>query len=268
MLRQAAGVIGAALSAAQGTGVAPSTVKSGVHDAANCVAIERYGDAGASPDSSTAPAGGSPGLRNKSSSGGMEMDRLMDVLGSVKDQLGRLERRQFESEASIMKQLASSDSRSAAPAGGAGLPQPAAPAGDEGLESARKMGVDVMAKLRGEVKDSDPTASPSRRLGALMRSADEVDAAASREAAAIASGSTVTRSPKQVRERAGELQHEVECDEVKMAEVVRGLGPDLVARHGVRGAAERIAQLYDTLSVDTVSLALAQGRHAHADDLP
>ena len=38
---------------------------------------------------------------------------------------------------------------------------------------------------------------------------------------------------------------------------VRGLGPDLVARHGVRGAAERIAQLYDTLSVDAVSLALA-----------
>ena len=112
------------------------------------------------------------------------------------------------------------------------------------------MGVDVMAKLRGEVKDSDPTASPSRRLGALMRSADGVDAAASRETAAIdSSGSAVTRSPKQVRERAGELQHEVECDEVKMAEVVRGLGPDLVARHGVRGAAERIAQLYDTLSV-------------------
>ena len=110
-----------------------------------------------------------------------------------------------------MKQLASSDSRPAAPAGGAGLPQPAAPAGDKGLESARKMGADVMAKLRGEVKDSDPTASPSRRLGALMRSADEVDAAASREAAAIDSpGLAVTRSPKQVRERAGELQHEVE----------------------------------------------------------
>ena len=97
------------------------------------------------------------------------------------------------------------------------------------------MGVDVMAKLRGEVKDSDPTASPSRRLGALMRSADEVDAAASREAAAIgSSGSTVIRSPTQVHERAGELQHEVESGKVKMAEVVRGFGPDLVARHGVR----------------------------------
>ena len=41
-----------------------------------------------------------------------------------------------------------------------------------------------------------------------------------------------------------------------MAEVVHGLGPDLVARHGVRGAAERIAQLYGTLSVDAVSMAL------------
>jgi hypothetical protein len=186
------------------------------------------------------------------------MDQLKDVLGSVKDQLGRLERRQFESEASIMKQLASSGSLPAASSGGAGLPQPAAPAGDEGLESARQMGVGVMAKLCGEVKDTDPTVPASRRLGALMRSADEVDAAASREAAAIdSSGSTVIRSPKQVREWAGELQHEVECDEVKMAEAVRGLSPDLVARHGVRGAAERIAQLYDTLPMDAVSLALA-----------
>ena len=182
----------------------------------------------------------------------------MDVLGLVKDQLGRLERRQFEIEASIMKQLASAGSLSAAPSEVAGLPQPAAPAGDEGLESARKMGVDVMAKLRGEVKDSDPTAPPTRRLGALMRSADEVDAAAGREAAAIdSSGSTVIRSPKQVRDRPDELQHEVECDDVKMAEVVRGLGPDLVARHRVRGAAERISQLYGTLSVDAVSFALA-----------
>ena len=80
-----------------------------------------------------------------------------------------------------------------------------------------------------------------------------------RKAAAIdSSGPTVIRSPKQVRDRPGELQHEVECDETKIAEVVRGLGPDLVARHGVRGAAERIAQLYGTLPVDAVSLALAR----------
>ena len=247
MLMQAAEMIGAALSAAQGTGVAPSTVKSGVHDAANRAAVERYGDAGASPDSSTAPAGGSPGLGMQAGSDSMAMDQLMDVLGSVKDQLGRLERRHFESEASIMKQMVSFGSLPAASSEGAGFPQSAAPAGDEGLESARKMGVGMMAKLRGDVKDTDPTASASRRLGALMRSADEVDAAASREAAAIdLSGSTVIRSSKQVCERAGELQHDVESDEVKMAEVVRGLGPDLVARHGVRGAAERIAQLYGT----------------------
>ena len=108
MLRQAAGMIGAALSAAQGTGVAPPTGKSGVHDSANLAAVERFGgDAGVSPDSPTAPAGGSPGLLMRSGSGGMEMDRLMGVLGPVNDQLGRLERRQFESEASIMKQLAS-----------------------------------------------------------------------------------------------------------------------------------------------------------------
>jgi len=129
------------------------------------------------------------------------------------------------------------------------------------------MGVDVMAKLRGEVKDTDPTAPPPRRLGALMRSADEVDAAAGREAAAIdSSGSTVIRSPKQVRDRSDELQHEVECDDVKMAEVVRGLGPDLVARHGVRGTAERIAQLYSTLSVEAVSLALAHQSGATGGD--
>ena len=71
------------------------------------------------------------------------MGRLMVVLGSVKDQLGRLERRQFESEAPIMKQLASSGSLPAAPSEVAGLPQTAEPAGDEGLESARKMGVEM-----------------------------------------------------------------------------------------------------------------------------
>ena len=64
------------------------------------------------------------------------------------------------------------------------------------------------------------------------------------------------RSPKQVRDRSDELKCEVESDDAKMAEVVHGLGPALVARHGVRGAAERIAQLYGTLSVDAVSLAL------------
>ena len=116
------------MSAAQGTGVAPSTVKSGVHDAANRAAVKRYGEAGASPDSSTAPAGDSPGLGMRSGSSGMAMDQVMDVLGSVKDQLGRLERRQFESEASIMKQLASSGSLPAAPSEGAGFPQSAAPA--------------------------------------------------------------------------------------------------------------------------------------------
>ena len=78
-----------------------------------------------------------------------------------------------------------------------------------------------------------------------------------RKAAAIeSSGSTVIRSPKQVRDRSDELKHEVECDDAKMAEVVSGLGPGLVVRHGVRGAAERIAQLYGTLSVDAVSMAL------------
>ena len=51
-----------------------------------------------------------------------------------------------------------------------------------------------------------------------------------------------------------------------MAEVARGLGPDLVARHGVRGAAERIARLYDTLSVDAVSLALARQSGATGGD--
>ena len=90
-----------------------------------------------------------------------------------------------------------------------------------------------------------------------MRSADEVDSATDRKPAAIeSSGSTVIRSPKQVRDRSDELKSEVKSDDAKMAEVVHGLGPDLVARHGVRGAAERIAQLYDTLSVDAVSLAL------------
>ena len=41
--------------------------------------------------------------------------------GSVKDQLGRLERRQFESEASIMKQLASAGNLPAASAGTASV---------------------------------------------------------------------------------------------------------------------------------------------------
>ena len=90
-----------------------------------------------------------------------------------------------------------------------------------------------------------------------MRSADEVDSATDRKPAAIeSSGSTVIRSPKQVRDRSDELKCEVESDDAKMAEVVHGPGPALVARHGVRGAAERIAQLYGTLSVDAVSLAL------------
>ena len=104
MLRQAAGMIGAALSEAQGTGVVPPTGKAAVHDAVDLAAVERFGDVGASPGSSTAPVGGSPGLVMRGSASGMEMDRLLDMLGSVKDQLGRLERRQFESEASIMKQ--------------------------------------------------------------------------------------------------------------------------------------------------------------------
>ena len=47
MLRQAAGMIDAALSAAQGTGAMPSTAKSAVHGAANLAAVERFGDAGA-----------------------------------------------------------------------------------------------------------------------------------------------------------------------------------------------------------------------------
>ena len=174
MLRQAAGMIGAALSAAQGTGAVPSTVKSAVHGAANLAAVERFGDAGASPDSSTAPAGGSPGLVMRGGSSGMEMDRLLDVLGSVKDQLGRLERRQFESEASIMKQLASAGSLPAVPAEAASAPQLPEQGGAKGLESARKMGVDVMAKLRGGVEDADPTAPPPRRLGALMRPAANI----------------------------------------------------------------------------------------------
>ena len=183
MLRQAAGMIGAALSAAQGTGVVPPTGKSAVHDASNLAAVERLGDAGTSPDSPTAPAGGSSGLVMRGGASGMEMDRLLDVLGSVKDQLRRLERRQFESEASIMKQLASAGSLPAVPAEAASAPQLPEQGGAKGLESARKMGVDVMAKLRGVVEDTDPTASPSRRLGALMRSAGEVDSATGREAA-------------------------------------------------------------------------------------
>ena len=85
MLRQAAGMIGAALSAAQGTGVAPSAGKAGVHDAVNLAAVERLGDVGASPDTPTAQAGGSPGLVMRGGARGMEMGRLMDVRGSVKE---------------------------------------------------------------------------------------------------------------------------------------------------------------------------------------
>ena len=147
MLRQAAGMIGAALSATQGTGVVPLTGKSAVHDAVNLAAVERFGDAGASPDSSTAPAGGSPGLGIRGGASGMEMDRLLDALGSVKDKLGRLERRQFESEASIMKQLASSGSLPAAPAEAASAPELSEQVGAKGLESARKMGVDAIGKV-------------------------------------------------------------------------------------------------------------------------
>ena len=155
-------MIGAALSAAQGTGAVPSTVKSAVHDAAKLAAVERFGDAGASPDSSTASAGGSPGLVMRGGSSGMEMDRLLDVLGSVKDQLGRLERRQFESEASIMKQLASAGSLAAVPAEATSAPQLPEQGGAKGLESARKMGVDVWQSCA--VVSKTPTRLRHRRV--------------------------------------------------------------------------------------------------------
>ena len=120
-------------------------------------------------------------------------------------------------------------------------------------KGARAAGADVMSRLRGLSSHvDDEQASPSKRLGSLMEAADAEDR---RQA-------SVTRSPSQMKARTAALVEEVESEDEKMAAVVRDLGPALVQSHGVRGAAERIAGLYDELSVDTVALALA---HQDAD---
>ena len=73
---------------------------------------------------------------------------------------------------------------------------------------------------------------------------------------------SVTQSPSQMKVRSAALVEKVVSKDEKMAAVVRYLGPDLIRSHGVRGAAERIAGLYDELSVDAVALALV---HQDAD---
>ena len=115
-------------------------------------------------------------------------------------------------------------------------------------KGARLAGADVMSRLRGLSSHvDDEQASPAKRLSALMTAVDGEDG----------SPKKVTRSPSQMKARSETLIAEVESEEEKMAAVVRDLGPALVRSHGVYGAAERIAGLYDELSVEAVALALA-----------
>ena len=105
-----------------------------------------------------------------------------------------------------------------------------------------------MSRLRGLSSHvDDEQASPSKRLGALMEAVDGEDS----------SPKNVARSQSQVKARSEDLIAEVKSEDEKMAAVVRDLGPALVQSHGVHGAAERIAGLYDELSVEAVALALA-----------
>ena len=124
-------------------------------------------------------------------------------------------------------------------------------------KGARAAGADVMSRLRGLSSHvDDEQASPSKRLGALMEAADAEDRRPT----------SATRSPSQLKARSEALIAEVESEDEKMAAVVRDLGPALVQSHGVRGAAERIAGLYDELSVEAVALALAHQDAGPDDD--
>lgn len=211
VVQTAAGLLGAALGAVTGTGGRNQVMKSSMDDALNDEAVERCAGAGVSPDATTLHDGGvgepplhfgqgAADISFNDGAGGEVLGSLMDVLGSVKEQLGRLERRQVASEMAIMDRLTSAPS--SVHALGASLDSSQMPhegGGGAGLVSARKMGADVMEQLRGVAHVDDASSTPTRRLAAVMAAVDSHDATGA--SAAAAAKASVMRSPEQVQAR-------------------------------------------------------------------
>ena len=108
-----------------------------------------------------------------------------------------------------------------------------------------------MDALRGEPPPEDPSASPSRRLEAQMRAGD----------------GTVSRSPEQLRASSSRLEAKARgcVDDAEVIIAKRGAG--LIDKYGLRGAAERIADLTGASVVSIVrTLEMESGLGDDDDD--